>query len=118
MVGAGPGQDVPDLVCEVPVLPLLDPADVLHPELLVERAGDQAALVEDLYLRQVPALLPAALLGKVDVVVPVLQLSPLQRLHVEVRTLDALLVLPPSVHLATTTGHCTFGLLQFTIFTI
>lgn len=55
----------------------------LDPELLVEGAGDEAALEQD-----DAALLRARGHLEVQVLAPVPQLSPLQRLHVEVGTLD------------------------------
>lgn len=54
-----------------------------HPELLVERAGDEAALVQHQRpLEGAVGLLP------LQVRLPVLELASLQRLHVEVRTLN------------------------------
>ena len=55
----------------------------LQPELLVERAGDEAALEEDH-----DALVAAAGDLKVEVLTPVPQLRALERLHVEIRTAD------------------------------
>ena len=54
----------------------------LNPEVLVQSTGYHAALKQDCHSLRVP-------LGylKVEVVPPVLELSPLQWLHVEVRSL-------------------------------
>lgn len=55
----------------------------LDPEILIECAGDEASLEEHL-----GALLVTLLDLEVQVGVPVAQLRLLQRLHVEIRTLD------------------------------
>ena len=59
----------------------------LGPEILVEGAGDHASFEQELN----PPLVSLGDL-KVEVVSPVLQLEPLQRLHVEIRSLYLVMV--------------------------
>ena len=74
VVGACPPVRVTDLGAVVP-LPVPPPLDVVHPELLVEGAGDQAPLEQHLHRPRVATLLRRALDLKVQVVAPVLQLG-------------------------------------------